>query len=69
MRRDRDETVSKFFIRDETEMRQVIKFCMRHRVSVPLVSRPRRDRDSRPSLSGGDGGGGGSGGSWACTII
>ena len=39
-RRDRDETSSK--IQYETETRP--------RVSVPLVSRPRRDRDSRPSL-------------------
>ena len=41
----RDETVPKFFIRDETETRQVPKFC----------TRPRRDRESqtktRPRLS------------------
>ena len=50
MRRDRDETVPKIFIQDETETRPVPKFSTRPRVSVPLVSRPRRDRDSRPSL-------------------
>ena len=31
-------------------MRQVPKFITRPRVSVPLVSRPRQDQDSRPSL-------------------
>ena len=36
-RRDRDKTVWKFFIRDETETRQPPKFCMR----------PGRDRESR----------------------
>ena len=45
-----DETVWKFFIQDETETRHVPKFCTRPRVLVPLVSRPRRDRDSRSSL-------------------
>ena len=39
-RQDRDKTLPKFFIWDETEMRQVPKF----------FTRPRQDRDSRPSL-------------------
>ena len=40
LRRDQYKTVPKFLIQDETETTQVPKFCMR----------PRRDRDSCPSL-------------------
>ena len=42
-------TVPKFLIRDKT----CSKIFTRPRVLVPLVSRPRRDRDSRPSLQSG----------------
>ena len=45
---DLDETETRLSQNVSSKMRQVQKFCTR--VSVPLVSRLRQDRDSRPSL-------------------
>ena len=50
IRRDRDETVSKFFIRDETETRPVPKFCTRLRRDRESRYLQSRDRDETETL-------------------
>jgi len=52
-RQDRNETDSIFCLWGETETRQASELWTRPRVSVLLVSRPRRDQDSRHSLTDG----------------